>query len=165
MIKLKIFEQTKGMCGPASLRMVFDYYGLKLSEKELAQKSGASVSKGASPDDLIKAVKSSDWHGFFKEGGRLKELEYFVSRNMPVVVDWFSEYEGHYSVVTGVDRKFVYLADPEFGRINKIFRDRFLNVWFDFEGPYIRHSKKLHFGWMLVPSPEKLLKKFRGTYF
>ncbi len=165
MLKIRIFEQSKGMCGPSSLRMVFDYWGLKLTEKELAKKSGAKAEKGVNPDNMIKAVKSLGWHGFFKEGGKLKELEYFVSQKMPVVVDWFSEDEGHYSVVIGIDKKFVYLADPEFGRINKIPAGRFLNVWFDFEGPDIKHAKKLYFGWLLAFGPDLIKEKIKGNYF
>ena len=36
LLKVKPFRESAGMCGPASLKIVLDYYGVKKSEKELA---------------------------------------------------------------------------------------------------------------------------------
>jgi len=66
-------------------------------------------------------------------------------------VDWFSrgrnDYpdsevaDGHYSVAIGLNDKFIYLNDPEIGRIRKIKREDFMIVWFDFPGNVIKPSK------------------------
>jgi len=166
MLKLKIFEQTKtGYCGPAALKMAFWFYGLKASEKELAKRAKTTQKMGTGPANMIRAVKSFDWHGFWKEGGKVEDLKYFIKQGKPVVVDWFSVDEGHYSVAVGLDKKFVYLADPEFGKTKRLPTRCFKNVWFDFEGPYTKHLKKCHFGWLLVPTPKRIRYKIRGNYF
>lgn len=174
MLKLKVFEQTKtGFCGPVSLLMVLNFYGLETSEKELARRSKTTEKKGASGKNLITAIKSFGWHGFWKEDGKIAELEYFIKQGKPIIVDWFSEYEGHYSVIIGIDKKYIYLADPELGKINKLSLERFKTMWFDFEGPLASRTAIWHIGWMLVPSPEKLIprpgtgrgQKIKGHYF
>jgi predicted double-glycine peptidase len=166
MLKLKIFEQTKsGYCGPASLLMVMDFYGFKTTEKELVKRCKTTVRKGASGRNLVAAIKSFDWHGFWKEDGKIAELEYFIRSGRPIIIDWYSEYEGHYSVIIGIDKKYVYLADPETGKINRLLLERFKTVWFDFEGPLASRTARWHIGWMLVPSPDKLEHKINGHYF
>lgn len=166
MIRLKIFEQTKtGYCGPSSLQMVFWHYGLKLGEKQVAEKCKTTKKWGTSEESLIEAIKQFGWHGFFKEGGSIGDLKYFINKNKPVILAWFSEYEGHYSVAVGVDKKFIYLADPEIGKINKISINEFKKIWFDFDGDSVKNPGKWHFEWLLVPTPTEQKYKIKGHYF
>lgn len=70
-----------------------------------------------------------------------------------MIVDWFSrgraDYpedevaDGHYSVVVGLDAGHIYLQDPEVGRVRKIARDDFMNVWFDFTGERIEKWEEM----------------------
>jgi len=53
MIKLKPFRQTPGLCGPASLKMVMDYYGVSVSEKEIARVAGSTREFIRTPKDLV----------------------------------------------------------------------------------------------------------------
>jgi len=67
---------------------------------------------------------------------------------VPVIVNWFTKgrldypesevADGHYSVVAGLEDKYIYLQDPEIGKIRKLKRDYFMRVWFDFKGNYIK---------------------------
>ena len=49
-----------------------------------------------------------------------------------MIVDWFSENDGHYSVVTRATRSEVTLMDPERG-YRTLPRSVFERVWFDFD--------------------------------
>jgi predicted double-glycine peptidase len=149
-LRVKPFQETlnAGMCGPASLKIVLDYYGVEKSEKELAKLFG--VKKDLGTDDLgIKRVAES--LGFkvrIKNNSSFKDIEDWLKKGVPVIVDWFtrgrmdytdsSVADGHYSVVTGLDEKYVYLQDPEIGKIRKLTREDFLTVWFDFTGKNIK---------------------------
>ena len=170
MIKLKIFEQIKtGYCGPSALRAILNFYGLKISEQALGKKSRTSAKEGTDPESLIAAVKSLGWHGFWKEDGNIEDIKHFLKQEKPVLVDWFSlygeHYEGHYSVIIGADKQYIYLVDPEIGRTRKILIEAFKKVWFDFEGPHIKNAKRIYYEWMFVPSPEKLEYRIKGRYF
>ena len=67
MLKLKPYIQTTGYCGPASLKMVLEFYGVKKSEKELAKLSGATHKAGVNPAGLLKAANKLGFKGFIKD--------------------------------------------------------------------------------------------------
>ena len=144
MLKVKPFKQTTGFCGPASLRIVLDYFGIKKSEKELAKLSGCSKSKGVEAEGLLKAVKKFGLKGFIKDFSKIKDIKkYVLKKKIPVIVDWFSEDEGHYSVVAGIDNKNIYLQDPELSKIRKLEINDFKRIWFDFPGRFLRSKNDL----------------------
>ncbi len=161
MIKLKPFRETPGLCGPASLKMVLDYYGVSVSEQELARLSGSFGEKGTSVSGLVKAAKHFGFKAFLKKNSSLKDLEYFVNKKIPVIVDWFNEDDGHYSVVVDINKKEVVLMDPALRKIliyirRKVFsRETFFRIWFDFPGDHIKSPKDLVLRLMLVVTPKK----------
>ena len=134
MLKFVPFAQSAhGYCGPACLKMVFGYFGVKESERELVRLSGATRRHGVGAAGLLKAAKALGFHGFVKDYATFADLRrYVLRRRIPVIVDWFSENDGHYSVVVGIDRRKICLADPEFGRIRAMPFPAFRRVWFDF---------------------------------
>lgn len=164
MIKLKPFRQTPGFCGPASLKMVLNYYSISVSEAELAKLSGTTQKKGTSIEGLIKAAKHFGFQAFLKTNSSLNDLRYFVKREIPVIVDWFSEDDGHYSVVVDIDKNNIVLMDPALRKIliyirrRKFSTEDFFRIWFDFPGDFIKDSKDLTLRLMLVVTPFK--KKF-----
>ena len=163
MIKLKPFRQTPGLCGPASLKMVMDYYGVSVSEKEIARVAGATRERGTSIKGLIKAAKRFGFKVFLKKDASLKDLEHFVERKIPVIVDWFDKEEGHYSVVVDINKRNVVLMDPALRKIliyirRRVFpREVFYRLWFDFPKKFIRTPKDLVLRAMLVVAPSDKL--------
>jgi len=132
MIKLKLFKQTKGYCGPASLKMVLSAYGMTKSEDYLAKLTKSSRKKGCSEENIVKAAKKLGFKGYVKENSSIKEVKSLLKKGIPVIVDWFSSEEaGHYSVVVGFEKKNILLADPHFGKIKKHKIERFTERWFD----------------------------------
>jgi len=144
MLKVKPFKQTTGFCGPASLRMVLGYFGIKKSEKELAKLSGCSKSKGVEAGNLLKVAKKLGLKGFIKDLAKTSDIrKYVLERKIPVIVDWFSVDEGHYSVVVGVDNKNIYLQDPELGKVRKLKIQDFKRIWFDFPGKFLKSKNEI----------------------
>lgn len=124
--------------------MVLEYYGIKKSERELARLSGATVGRGVEGEGLLRAAKKLGLRGFIKDFASFSDIKRFViQENIPVIVDWFSRDDGHYSVVVGIDGKNIYLQDPEWGKRVKMDLKIFYRVWFDFPGNYIRSPKDL----------------------
>ena len=134
MLNLRSFRQSAGYCGPASLKIVLDYYGVKMSERALAELSGATRERGVSGRSLVSAAKKLGFDARMKDNTSIEELE-ALAKNTPVIVDWFhpSE-EGHYSVVAGFRKGNVILADPCDGGFVEISRSEFEDRWFDFYG-------------------------------
>jgi len=75
MIKLKPFRQTPGLCGPASLKMVMNYYGVSVSEKEIARVAGSTRERGTSIRGLIRAARRFGFKAIFRKDASLKDNE------------------------------------------------------------------------------------------
>lgn len=152
-LDLKPFQETlhQGMCGAASLLIVLDYYGIKKSEQELAGLLGVTNSLGIDSQSIKRVAKDFGLRVEIKDTSNFEDIRDWLDKKVSVIVDWFSrgrnDYsesevaDGHYSVVAGLDAKYIYLQDPEIGKIRKIARDDFMRVWFDFEGSYIKSDE------------------------
>lgn len=136
------------MCGPASLKIVLDYYGLVKSEQELAQLTGTASGLGTDDKGIARTAESLGFKVAIKNESDFSDIEMWLGKGVPVIVDWFTrgreDYpmsemaDGHYSVAVGLDDDFIYLQDPEIGGLREIARNDFMKVWFDFSGEYIR---------------------------
>jgi|SRR5680860_46251 len=148
-LNVKPFQETlnAGMCGPASLKIVLMYYGIDASERDLANISGSTSDMGVDDAGLARAAKHFGFKVKIKNNSNFKDIEKWLDKGVPVIVDWFTrgrkDYsdsevaDGHYSVVSGLDDKYIYLQDPEIEKIRKIKKNDFMKVWFDFIGESI----------------------------
>jgi predicted double-glycine peptidase len=153
MLKVKPFQETldADMCGPASLKIVLEYYGVDKSEDELAQLCKAKKGLGTDDRGIKAAAEKLGFKVKIKNNSSFKDIENWLKKGVPVIVDWFTrgrnDYpksetaDGHYSVVIGLDDESIYLQDPEIGKIRKIKRHDFMQVWFDFTGNYIKKEE------------------------
>lgn len=155
MLDLKPYRrQIKSFCGPASLKMVLDYHGVSVPEKEIAILACATREAGASPEGLVKAAEHFGFEAFSKENSTLDDLRYYLNKKIPVIVDWFWENDGHYGVVIGMDKKNIIFRDPSLWRIKKMPLEMFLEVWFDFVGKE-RKRKYMLEQLIIVATPKK----------
>jgi len=139
MIKIKLCKQSRGYCGPASLKMVLSAYGINKSESYLAKLTKASRVKGCSEENIVKSGKRYGLKGYVKQHSSINELKKLIKRGIPVIVDWLSPEEGgHYSVVVGFEKNKIILADPHFGKLKKHSIKWFKGRWYDsYEGKKI----------------------------
>jgi len=154
-LKVKPFQETAGWCGPASLKMVLDYYGVRRSERALARLSGATRSQGVEAPGLARAARKLGFTALIKDRATLSDIKRYVKKGIPVIVDWFSKDDGHYSVVVGVSSDTMYLQDPEIGRMRVMSTKTFKRVWFDFPGDVLRSKNAVILQRMLVVYPRK----------
>ena len=153
LLDVKSFQETleSDMCGPASLKMVLEYYGINKSENELAQLCKFKKGLGVDDKGIKTATEKLGLKAVIKNNSSFKDIEKWLKKGTPVIVDWFtrgrtdygdsSVADGHYSVVMGLDNDFIYLQDPELGAMRKIERNNFMRVWFDFKGEYIKSNE------------------------
>lgn len=164
-LKVKLFEQSESMCGPASLKILFSYFGRNYTEKKLACFCSSTKKDGTDYKGMIKGAKKVSGFIFVKKNGTINELEYFIKKEkLPVIINWFDADDGHYSVVIGMNKKYIITADPINGKKERwLSRKTFPNIWFDFTG---KDFKKVSWSWYMVVTPEK--KKFKikgGKYY
>ncbi len=152
-LDIKPFQETlnAGMCGPASLKIVLSFYGVDKTEQELARLCNTDENLGTDDVSIKKAAESLGFKVEIENESGYENIESWMEKGVPVIVDWFtrgrSDYsdsevpDGHYSVVYGLDDKYIYLQDPEIGKIRKISKEDFMKVWFDFRGEYIKKEE------------------------
>ncbi|MGB8816152.1 MAG: C39 family peptidase [Minisyncoccia bacterium] len=152
-LNVKAFQETlhASMCGPASLKIVFSYYAINKSEKELSLLAGTTSELGTDDKGIVRAAKSLGFKCVVKNRSTFSDIEKWLKKGVPVIVDWFTrgrvDYsssevaDGHLSVVIGLDDKHIYIQDPEIGEIRIMARDDFMKVWFDFSGEFIKPNE------------------------
>lgn len=149
-LNVQSFQETlhADMCGPASLKIVLGYYGVNKSENELVKMATIVKGIGWCDKDIARVAESLGFKVEIKNESSFDDIENWLKKDVPVIVDWFTrgrqDYDnsevadGHYSVVCGLDDEYVYLQDPEIGGERKIAREDFMKVWFDFTGYYLK---------------------------
>lgn len=149
MLDVKPFQETLhgGYCGPASLKIVAEYYGVNKTEEELAVMCNKNVDLGVGEEEIRKAAVELGFEVEVKNECEFDDIKEWLEKGVPVIVDWFTRgrnddaedevADGHYSVVIGLDDDFIYLQDPEVGRVRKIERKGFYRVWFDYSSEHI----------------------------
>ncbi len=150
MIQLNPFKQTPSYCGPASLKVLLEYYGKNFTEDELASLCKSTVEMGTSNSDLVDAVTSLGLHPVVKTNATIDDLRISIKQKTPILVGWVSDDEPHFSIVVDVDNTHVQLMDPEYGEDG--FRmpiDQFSNAWHDYDSKL----GQSHTHWMLTISP------------
>jgi len=154
-LPIKPFQETlnAGFCGPASIKMILEYYGIEKSEEELGILCHKTAGLGVSDLDIKRAVESFGFKAEIKNFATYEDVKFWLDKDVPLIVDWFTRgrnemgdgdmADGHYSVIIGLDEQSIYLQDPEIGRIRKILKKDFLRVWFDFLPDHIEKWEDL----------------------
>lgn len=149
LLRLEPFQETlhAGMCGPSSLKIVLGYYGVDKSEQELAILTNTTES-GTDAVGIARAAESLGFKTVVKNESNFSDIEEWLGKEVPVIVNWFTrgrtDYsdseiaDGHYSVVAGLDAEHIYIQDPEIGNMRTLKREDFMKVWFDFSSEYIQ---------------------------
>jgi len=150
MINHSFQQGYDGSCGPASLKIVLNHFEIKKSEKELKKLLKCSTA-GVELEDLLRIAKKIGLNGFVKENSNIKEIKKILKKKTySIIVGWFSEDDGHYSVVSHIDKENVYLQDPEIGHIRAMRIEKFKRIWFDFPGDFMKTKNDLQLRKMLV---------------
>lgn len=99
-------------CGYATIEMLSEYYGEKVTEIELAKRNGGAITTQSSNGFLKEVNKTITTQTFIKRSylkndELLKEIYASLKKENPVAIEWAAEYEGewtlHFSVVTAID--------------------------------------------------------------
>jgi len=153
-------QSRDGFCGPASLRMILEYYSFKKSERELGKLTNCSIN-GTTADDLVRTAKSLGFDANYSDNNTWENLYNEVHKNGPVIVDWFSQLSGHYSPVYDIYKNSIVLADPEYGFVRDMKKEEFLPLWFDFDTLYPKTQSDFFLRRMITIRPkENLERKF-----
>lgn len=151
MLRVPFFGQQKEYtCGPASLGMVFGFFGLRTSETSLARLA-KTTREGTSHLHLIDAARKKGFYCFVHEAATVNQIKHFVDIGEPVIVNYVepSTEEGHYAVIVGYTKHSLIFNDPWNGKRFKMSVKEFIRRWHDC------HEGHKYRRWILVLSKNK----------
>src|ERR1700690_4180661 len=96
-LPVKPFREKPGMCGPASLKMIFDYYGMKKSEKEIATMCGTTKELGTNIESMKRVAETLGYNVEIKNNSTFEDIEMWLDKKIPVIVDWFTRGRNDYT--------------------------------------------------------------------
>lgn len=125
-------KQLEGHCGPASLSMVAQYLGFKLSQKEIAQYWGRDISNGIKYTDLVYCAREFGFiaHPYYNLG--LEGIMANIEQGNPIIaLVRGSKKWTHFYVIRGFERNpnIVWINDPARPAVNKIPYQNFAKKW------------------------------------
>jgi ABC-type bacteriocin/lantibiotic exporter with double-glycine peptidase domain len=148
-------QQEEAHCGPATIAMLFSFYGLSVSQTGISRAAGmADViknSQGMRLDELNMAIEAlypdGDYALLAKYHSDIGDITHIVEDlRLPIGVEWQGRFprpdgsqydQGHFSVITAIDhdRGILFIADPEDHNIlttdGVIDLDVFENRWWE----------------------------------
>lgn len=139
-------------CGPTSIVMVLQRYRKSVTIDEVKDETktqwliyeGKSI--GMTSPEYISIALSHFGVSARQRRGYVNRLKHYVSQDRPCIVLLRSgEYSWHYVVVTGYDEKHIYVADPGYGRMEKMKVGHFEAAW-KFEANM--HGQLLESDWL-----------------
>ena len=138
-------------CGPACLQMVFEYYGIKRSQHDLA-KALKTEENGTEHDAMISVPTHAGLFCYVNNNSSVEEIEHFLSLGIPIIVHFIepTDEEAHYAVIKRIrtsflfKRKKIILNDPWNGEDFKLSRKEFEKRWHD--------EKNIYKNWILALS-------------
>ena len=124
-------QQTDYTCGPASMRMILSALKIKKSEKELAQLLKTRRKTGTKNKSFSLLAKRLNLPSIAKKNSSFQELKAYQNKNYLIILNYFHPEEkiGHYAVLKKIDKKYIYLLDPAFGKNHKYSLAEFKKIW------------------------------------
>lgn len=152
-MKIKPIKQKDGTsCGPASIKMATDFLGFNYSYAKISNISQYKKREGLFNCDLIETIKKLGLECEERTNSTWEDLIKYNKKDSVIILSWMLRgYIGHFSVLEKVDKKYIYLADPEAGKIIKLQKLVFLRLWFDYDGAqYPKVSNNIQLRWTAI---------------
>ncbi len=134
LLQVPFVEQKGNFCGPAAVTMVLSFYGVPVSQQEVAEKTFTPSLNASLLPDLENYVNELPGFAALSASLSLEELEKKIQKGYPTIVlvdEGIGPYQVlHYMVVVGIDRSQDTIVCHTRKDINKVFRTGcFLKKW------------------------------------
>ena len=151
-------QQTEYTCGPASMKMIFAYFKIFQSEKNLAKQIKTNNKIGSLHSKMIATAAKSGLYCYVNQDSTIHEIKMFIYQDLPVIVHFIepSDNEGHYAVIIGFRNTSLILNDPWNGKNFILSMSDFTKRWHDENNIYsqwimVLAKKDLHLGKQYSP--------------
>jgi ABC-type bacteriocin/lantibiotic exporter with double-glycine peptidase domain len=139
-------------CGPAALKILLDFFGHPVSEDQLIHLTDAKSRGGTEHEGMVQAAEILGHQVYAKEDATEVDLMRFLSKGVPVVVDFQGNNGGHFAVVSGLKDNRVQIDDPRQtgSQRHSLDMNVFMSRWFNIR--YDNHRRINRWMMALLPS-------------
>ena len=131
-LKVPYFTQdTDYTCGPTSLQMVLEYYGVQHSEPDLAKQMKTSCETGTCPIQMSKTAVKLGFHSYVNTDASFEEIRFLLSLNISPIIRFVetNDNEDHYGVVISATKDNIIINDPWNGPELEFLKAEFIDRW------------------------------------
>ena len=118
------FPQKRYYCGPASLASVMNFYGVSVTEEEIAKEVYNTKLSGTLSMDILIYARTKGFDALYYKGN-MEDIKKYISMGKPVILfldlGYFFYPVRHYIVATGYNDKMGYLIAHSGVEKDKIF--------------------------------------------
>ena len=126
---------TEWSCGPSALKIVLDYYEDRRDIKELVRETGCDK-EGTFHKGFKRVLRKYSYRYLEKENAEISDIENFIQKAVPVIVDYQAYHGGHFSVVVGYDSYRFLISDPAYDKGYKwMNKKEFEKRWYEEDEP------------------------------
>ncbi len=114
------FQSRENNCGPASLAMVYDAFGIEAGQREIER----SIEMTGNGTTMLELLHHAERNGLSAKGLKLT-MEEFRRNQFPAILFVHND---HFAVADSVHEGEVYLRDPAIGRL-KLSEKSLARIW------------------------------------
>ncbi len=153
MLKITPIKQIKyAYCGPATAEIILAFWGIQENQQNLGKLCKTTFKKGTNRENLIKCLEGFGLQTKQGTCGNWSLLNALVNKEkVPVIVGWFYEDDGHYSIIFKLTKKDIWLTESCEGEILKMSWQKFDQLWFGFDDKFPK-EKNIIPNWYLAVS-------------
>ncbi len=141
--------QTYNNCGPATLSMLLDFYGLNFTQQQIADQlrpfnnpQGYNDDKSVTLDEMASFATNQNLAAFKRANGDLDKIKKLTTNGIPVItITWIDEKGGfgHYRIIKGYDdlKQEIIQDDSIFGQEKRVSYGEFMRLWQVFNYDYL----------------------------
>jgi predicted double-glycine peptidase len=142
-------QPNEWSCGPSALKIILDYFkenkDIDFLIKEIKCDETGTLHFG-----FTETLRKLGYEYFEKKDSKIEDIENFLKKGLPIIVDYQDHEGGHFSVIIGMDEKRFMLSDPALDEKSKwINKQEFEEKWWEEDEPGETVKK-----WMLVIYPK-----------
>lgn len=133
-IQIPFYRQNREYtCGPASLQMVFSFFGKYKKQDNLTRKLRTTKKDGTYHSGLIREARKENFFCYINNKSTIHEIRHYINLGLPAIINYNEPFSntGHYAVVVGYDKNRIILNDPWNGKNYKISEHEFVSRWHD----------------------------------
>ena len=106
-------QTTDFTCGPSCLNSTLLYWGkVSPGEHALLAHLGTTYTRPPTPETIANLARGYGLYTQARAGLTFPDLVRYVRQGETVIVMWWYDNSGHYTLVTGIDKNYIYMMDP-----------------------------------------------------